>query len=191
MFTEESKLLIAHWDAVEDIKRAEKRLGLELTEFLLSFEDTLKQQDWWTPEWSFHDSKETPGKQAYISHQNWRVPEEHTILIGVKDFESSRIFGTDTAPQMYVWVTGNSAKELGSALVEFLYESDEPFLGELDDKRSSDYVVKKPLCKYLPGDVDGFREEMLTESLLEFFKHYSAYEPKFTKVLQQVVGSKE
>jgi hypothetical protein len=186
MFSEESKLLIAHWDAVEDIKDSEQRLSAELTKFLHSFEDILKQQDWWSPEWSFYPRDSA---QVYVSHENWLIRKDAVIWIGVHNFNATPLFGTDTEPVMYVWVTGASAKELASALVELVGRGGTPPFGELD-KGSNNYVVKKSMPKYLPDEVDGFRA-MMTKSLLEFFEHYAAYEPKFTKVLQQVVDSKE
>jgi hypothetical protein len=80
---------------------------------------------------------------------------------------------------------------LGDALVKLLREDSTHLMGEPNGNRSNRYVVKKPLCKCTPADVDTFRGEAIIESLLEFFKHYAACEPKFTKVLKRVVGTDE
>ncbi len=186
MFSEESKLLIEHWEAVEDIRDAEKRLEAELSKFLHSHEDVFKVQGWWTPEWTFHRED---SQQFYISHENWKVDGRPTIWIGVEGFRAPHVFGTDSPPSMYVWVPGDFSKRLCGGLIELMTSGTVPPLGDLD-QRSNNYVARKALPKCLPDEA-GMLAEMTTNGLLEFFGHYAAYEPQFTEVVRRAMTEDE
>ncbi len=75
-FSEESKLLIEHWDTVEEIFEAEKRLRVELSRFLLSIKAELVKQNWWRAGWKFNQYDDS---QVYISHNNWRAGSDYVV----------------------------------------------------------------------------------------------------------------
>ena len=105
MFTEETKLLIEHWPAVEEIIQAEGQLRTQLTEFLLTLKGDLIKQDWWSDNWNFIKQND---HQVYIAHNNWRRNKsEFVIWIGIEFFRSSELFGKGGFSQLYVWTAVN------------------------------------------------------------------------------------
>ena len=47
MLTTETRLLIEHWPAVEEIIQVEATLRTQLSELLSSLKDDLNKTDWW------------------------------------------------------------------------------------------------------------------------------------------------
>jgi hypothetical protein len=184
MFSKESKLLAKHWGTVEDIKIAENRLNEELSKFLTDVEGDLKKQDWWMDGWSFY--QEDPDC-IDISHDNWKVQDEVIIWIGIDGFKAHRLFGTESSPEMYIWVDSKFAKQLCAPLSEVISLSNVPLDGDLD-QRSNGYIARKSLSTCLAEEVDDF-SKLTLDALLMFFGNCAAYETQFTEVVKKLISS--
>ncbi len=166
LFSEESKLLIENWDAVEGILEAEKQLHVELSSVLRSVEPELVARDWWQAGWAFVLSDE----QAYISKHCWQVEDNYAVWIGIENFSPESIFGMETPPSLYVWVSGKR-NDLAQMLAEKIRKSKSKLLGEIDN-RVSGYVVRLAVKKYLPGDLDHYVQDVKTQ-VIGFLTHYA------------------
>jgi hypothetical protein len=165
--SEESLLLAKNWDTVEEIFEAEQRLRRELATLLHSVEREVSKRDWWQRGWVFVRHHDT---QVYISHSKWQVDDVYTVWIGVEDFTPRSVFGMDSPPTLYVWVT-RKQYELAQALAREIEEIEAEVLGELDH-RISGYVVKHSVSKCLPEEVDEFAART-RHQIAEFFAHYA------------------
>lgn len=180
VLSEESLLLARNWDTVEDILKAEERLGEELSSLLLSIEPELTRYDWWSRDgWTFVQYQ---GSQVYISNQKWRTPSGgFAIWIGVEGFTPRAIFGTESPPRLYVWVAGRQY-DLAQILAEKIEESEGEVLGEIDH-RETGYAVKHAVRKCLPEEVEAF-DKVVRGQIVEFFVQYAKVLWRLDAVIQ-------
>ena len=180
-FSEESILLVKNWDTVQDIFEAEKQLRKELSSLLFSVESELTQNGWWQEGWIFVRYQES---QVYISNQDWRSNDEFAVWIGIEGLVPECIFGMGSPSTLYVWV---SEKPLAQMLVEQLEEGEYEILGVIDH-RSSGYVVRHAVRKYLPGeDIEKFGE-IVRNQILDFFVHYAKIIGRSDKIIKSYLG---
>lgn len=165
--SEESLLLARNWDTFEDILKAEKRLLGELSHLLLSIESNLSQHDWWEDGWHFVPHRED---QVYISRKEWQVDGTFLVWIGVEAFTPERVFGTQSSPQLYVWVARNQYG-LAQILANAIEASKGEKLGEVDHSQTA-YVVKHSVQKCLPEKVEEF-DIIVSRQITDFFAHYA------------------
>lgn len=177
--SEESRLLIEHWNAVQDILGAEKALRTELGRELLSIGRTLQNDRWWDEAWSFARENEA---QVYISRETWKKKDSHVIWIGVEGVTPGNLFGDDSPARCYVWVSGGASNaEVARNLVEGIGKSGD-VLGELDKSGANGYVVRKAVPKCLPEELDRF-DELVLAPILAFFRHYAAMKEIFDEAM--------
>jgi hypothetical protein len=180
--SEESLLLAENWDTVEDILKAKDRLGSELSKLLLSVESELSRHDWWGDGWRFIQYREN---QVYVSREDWRLDGAFLVWIGVEMFGPEGLFGTASSPQLYVWV-GRKQHDLAQTLAEAIEESEGETLGEIDH-RETGYVVKHPVQKCVPGEVEGF-DDVVRGQIAEFFAHYAKVLSRFDGMIQDRIS---
>lgn len=186
LFSAESLLVAKNWEIIEDIIKAKEQLRNDLTKFLLSLEADLSSQDWWATGWEFVHYQDS---QIYISHEKWSSEGDYAyyaVWIGVEGLIPERIFGLEPAPNLYVW-TANKRYNLAQELVNHLVQEGAEIIGELD-KRATGYVVKEPLKKCLPEEVEGYLD-LIRQRIIEFLTYYAQLLPKFDHVIQKHVQS--
>jgi hypothetical protein len=180
--SEESLLLAENWDTVEDILKAKDRLGGELSKLLLSVESELGQHDWWQDGWRFIQYREN---QVYISREDWRLNGTLLVWIGVEMFDPERLFGTASSPQLYVWIA-RKQHDLAQALADAIEGSEGETLGDVDH-RETGYVVKQPVQKCAPEEVEGF-DDLVRQQIAGFFAHYAKVLSRFDGMIQKRIG---
>jgi hypothetical protein len=175
MFTQETKLLIEHWPAVEEIIQAQRELQTQLTRFLLSLEGDLAKEDWWSDNWEFIKQDDDG---VYISHNNWRRNKtEYAIWIGVEGFGASELFGKVGFSQLYVW-SKTYDKPFLTGLRE-LFKAKKP-LGSVEETNSN-YIIKHSLPKILPNQSSEF-ESLVRNPIVKFFSFYAKEEKAISEI---------
>ena len=167
--SEESLLLVRNWDTFEDILKAEKRLRGELSHLLLSVESFVQYRE----------------DQVYISREEWQVDDTFLVWIGVEAFAPERVFGTQSSPQLYVWVARNQC-DLAQTLAEAIEAREGEPLGEVDHRQSG-YVVKHSVQKCLPEKVGEF-DNIVSRQISDFFAHYARVLSRFEGVIRDHVA---
>jgi hypothetical protein len=178
MLSKETRLLAEHWDAVEDVFATEQKLRTELTTFMCSLEQDLKQAPWWSAEWHFTKQHD---EQVFIAHSQWKGKAGFVLWIGVEQFSARALFGKESGTQLYLWVRDNNA--LTAALRNMVEEKKVNFPGELS-KRPQGYIVRRYIPKCMPTDVGRF-EEFVRTPILEFFSACADQEKLLTSVVKQ------
>ncbi|MBI2863376.1 MAG: hypothetical protein HYX94_02285 [Chloroflexi bacterium] len=107
--------------------------------------------------------------QVYIARSEWKRGNDSAIWIGVENFTAEALLGIDSFASLYVWVSGGRP-QLVSALRESL-RAETGVIGTIEIRGGGGYVVRKPLRKCLPAELDCF-EEVVGAPLLEFFSCY-------------------
>jgi len=179
-FSEESNLLIERWRTVEDVLAAAEQLGRELTSLLYSLESQLSGLDWWSEGWTFERYRNV---QVYISNEAWHVGDRYAIWIGIEGVTPGAMFGSGSAPQMYVWVN-NRSPELLSALVDRLQSSDLELPGDIDARMSNFYAARQPAMKYIGGDIGDYTVS-LKQQVIDFFTSYAQWLWGMDSAIQQ------
>lgn len=167
VFSEESRLLIEHWNTVEEIFEAEKRLRMEINSILLSVKPEIAGQEWWQTGWKFVEHGES---QVYISNRNWQVDDDYVVWIGIENFNPEAVFGMEAPSSLYVWVSGKR-NDLAQMLTDKIQQIDAELLGELDNRQSG-YVVRQAVKKYLLGETEHYGDAV-KEQIMNFFVHYA------------------
>ena len=135
---------------------------------LHSIESELAEHEWWQDGWVFVRYSEG---QVYISHRVWQVADQFAVWIGVEGFIPDKIFGLESAPDLYVWVTHHCGGGLAQKLAQELEKLEEEPLGEIDH-RASRYVVRHSVRKCLPEEAEGFGQTVCRQ-IADFFTHYA------------------
>ena len=164
-FSEESKFVMKNYDTIEEIIAARAALDQELTEALNSLEGDLQRSDWWESGWEFRSG---PG-EAWVSRQQWRIPDDHAVAIGIENFTADGLFGRGEAAQLYVWVP-KALPKLNERLLAALAVNEEELPGDLARKING-YVLTATIAKCPPGapDPEDYLEEV-REQTLEFIE---------------------
>lgn len=176
--SEESALLAQNWQTFEDIRRAEQKLRSELSELLRTLEADLSQYGWWGDGWRFVHYR---ADQVYISREAWRTKSGFLLWIGVEAFTPERLFGTESSPQLYVWVTSEGS-DLSQPLAQAIEEYGTDILGEVDHGQSK-YIVKHSVQKCLPEEVAGF-DAVVSQQIVAFFSHYAELLTRLDDLIQ-------
>jgi hypothetical protein len=170
MLTKETRLLINHWNAVEDIIAGERLLREQLTAFLNSLQHDLERIDWWTDMWHF---MRVDAAQVHIAHDKWRVKRDYALWVGVEGFTPPVLFGNETLQSLYLF--SPLEKPTFIAAVRGLYQSRElQARGEIQKGRDT-YIIREFLPKYLPGKAPLF-EKTTRSSILKFLSFYAKQE---------------
>ncbi len=186
MFSEESLLLIENWDTVEDMLAAVEGLRDELFAILESLHADLKGTDWWRDGWTFARTGKT---QVYMSNEAWRCDDEYAVYIGVEGFSPEGVFGSAAPPSLYIWVSGERY-ELVQRLAEAIEGGGREVIGEIDRKPSSGSVVRQPVRKCLPGEVETYAV-IVRKQILSFFEHYALVLDDLDGVIGDCLDSRE
>jgi len=180
MLTTETRLLIEHWPAVEEIIQAEATLKTQLSELLSSLKDDLHKTDWWCEDWSFVRQSEN---QIYTVHNNWRYNKSnYAIWIGVERFDPSVLFGKEVFAQLYVWTPITDKQFIGKARELFRSKK---ILGTVDEKKGS-YIIKHFLPKILPGQ-SAECENIIRERIIQFFSYYAKEEKSISDIVTKQI----
>lgn len=183
MLTPETRLLIEHWPAVEDIIQSEAKLRTQLSELLLSLKDDLNKTDWWSADWNFVPYSDY---QIYIAHNDWRYNEsDYAIWIGIEQFIPSALFGKEAFAQLYVWTKLNDKQFIGKLRQLFRSKKN---LGSVEEKNSS-YIIKHFLPKILPSQSSEC-EKIIRERIIEFISYYAKEEKVITEIVARQIKAK-
>jgi hypothetical protein len=180
MLTPETRLLIEHWPAVEEIVQSEANLRTQLSELLLSLKDDLNKTDWWSEDWSFVRQSDD---QVYIAHNNWRYNNSNfAVWIGIERFVPSVLFGKEACAQLYVWTTISDKQFI--AKLRQLFRS-KKILGSVEEKNSS-YIIEHFLPKTLPSQ-SGECEKFIRERIIEFLSYYANEEKAISEIVTRQI----
>jgi len=176
MLTQETRLLIEHWPAVEEIIQSESNLRTQLSDFLGSLKNDLNKTDWWSDGWNFVRQSDD---QVYIAHDRWRkTKEEFAVWIGVERFGPPVLFGKEVFAQLYVWTTVPDKQFITKARQVF---KSKKTLGTVEEKNSS-YIIKDFLPKILPTQSNEF-EKIIRDKVIGFFSFYAKEENAITELV--------
>lgn len=178
-FSKSARLLVQNWDLLDEIRRAEIELAQALTDGLHSLEGKLAGLPWWTADWSFEAYKTT---QVFIWHKSWRKGEESAVWLGIERLSPDTLFGPASYPEMYLWVNGKR-RELVSSLTAMVEDFDGA-AGEVDTNGNNFYIVKNPVRKCLPEELDNFDEVVLTP-IIDFFTFYAGHAEAIGRIVQE------
>jgi len=180
MLTTETRLLIEHWPAVEEIIQTVDTLKTQLSELLSSLKDDLNKTDWWSEDWSFVRHTD---EQVYIAHNTWRYNKsDYAVWIGIEQFVPSVLFGKAVFPQLYVWSSISDKQFIGKAREIFRSKK---ILGTVDEKKGS-YIIKHFLPKILPGQSSEC-ENIIRERIIQFFSYYSKEEKSISEIVTKQI----
>jgi hypothetical protein len=183
MLTPESRLLIEHWPAVEEIIQSEANLRTQLSELLLSVKDDLNKTDWWAEDWNFVRQSDD---QVYIAHNRWRYDtSSYAIWIGIERFAPSILFGKEPFAQLYVWTTLSDKQFIGKLRQLFRPKK---LLGSVEEKNSS-YIIKHFLPKILPSQSTEC-ENIIRERIIEFLSYYANEEKAITEIVARQIKAR-
>lgn len=165
LFCDKSIQLIQHWGAINEILGCVEKLDQELLKFLSSLESDLRHQNWWQDDWEFIRSMKS---QPFISKSTWKSNKERMVQIGVEGFTSKKIFDGEPGAQLYVWTP---RKKLAKNLIDKLARENDVRFGRIDTGDNS-YVVRQPITKCLPADIDRF-DATYRKQIIDFMAHYA------------------
>lgn len=165
--SETSLLLLKRWEAVRDLLQAEQQLRSEFADILERLPNEVRglpgiERGAWEFIWQ-------SDYQVYFSKKKWEIDGEFPVWIGVEGFSAEAVFGDSSPPIMYVWVSRRRL-DLAKALSEAIEESGCKIVGQVD-RKTSGYVIKKPVRKYFPNEVDSFERDV-TEEIVGFVSHW-------------------
>jgi len=180
IFSDESILLIKNWEAVRDIVTANKRLCNELSKFLYSIEEDLKNTDWWQ-DWRVFTKHSV--SEASISKRDWLVEGDPIVTIGVESFLPESFFGFESQATLYIYVAGKR-HDLARKLAEKIAEREDDVIGEIERRASTGYVVRHSVTQCLPEEIDGF-EDMARSQIIDFFTHYARVLDRYNEAIKE------
>lgn len=167
-FSEESRLLIAKWEAVTDILEATRRLEVELIGIVRAVEPQLVCKDWWRNGWSmiYQD------QGATLSNARWRRSGTDLISVRLFQFTPKSVFGMEPPPYLCLGVGGKLTGLLPKLIEDVRNRgAEDGTLGELVEKNTNNYVALQPVPKCLPEQLDEYTVEV-GEQVLAFFDYY-------------------
>jgi len=178
-FSEESRLLIAKWEAVTDILEATRRLEVELIGIVRAVEPKLAQSDWWRNGWSMIYQEQG----ATLSNARWRRSGTDLISVRLFQFTPKSVFGMEPPPYLCLGVGGKLTGMLPKLIEEVKTRgAEEGILGELVEKNTNNYVVQQVVAKCLPEQLDEYTVEV-GEQMLAFFDHYGRLVDEWTPMI--------
>jgi hypothetical protein len=181
-FCNESKLLIENWKTFKAIGQAEAELRREFTAYLYSMEKELAKCDWWDESWQFVRHTDN---QIYISRRDWLKDDNHSIWIGVESFVPNSFFGSESASTLYVWAYRDWPGLAGTLASEL--ENNPNIIGSIDT-RTKCYVVKQPMRKCLPEELDLFCD-IIGKQIIDFFSFYAGQAELFDRAIAKYFES--
>lgn len=186
-FSEESRLLIAKWEAVTDILEATRRLGVELIGVVRGLEPQLARSDWWRNDWGM--SYQPQG--ATLTKTRWRESGGDLISVRLFGFAPDAVFGMATPPYLSVGVAGKLTGLLPRLIQEVRDRgAEDGILGELVEKNTNNYVVQQVVQKCLPEQLDDYTREV-SDQMLAFFAHYGALLDEWTPMIDGYLRGEE
>ena len=186
IFSEQSKLLIAHWEGFQDVKRAEERLAVEMSKYLIRLFDDFRKSERWSSSWHV---KYVDEKQLCLWRDNWVENGESLVWIGIEQFKIETVFGEDGTAQLYVWVSDKQAVDLIQELRKTLNNGDNT--GEIQGKYTAgQYIIKRTLPKCLPNEIDEF-ESRIGGAIRLFIEKYISEEKIITEAIESYRKTKK
>ena len=181
ILSDESRLLIDKWETVEGVLRAKQQLEKELAALLFSVEDQLRAKTWWDDGWRFVKHSNS---QVHITRREWIEGDEHIIMIGIESFSAEHLFGSESPPTPYVWVSGKRRVLVEGLCTVLRDRGDLP--GEVE-RPTSGYVVRDTLRTCLPDELDTFLPEAVAQ-IVTFIESYAQLHALFTEQLNKYRG---
>ena len=178
-FSEESKLLIEHWDSFQDAMRAyEKLQDEELPAILQSIMAEIEEAAW-SEGWKL---VERHPRRFYLFNPDWVVRDDKVLRISLRDFRPRKLFGVDEPPELQVRVSLDYP-ELTERLLDELEERDK-LLGTPIRSQSQRTAITEAVQKCPPGSSDGYAEAVKKQAL-RFFEHYATVLLELDDIIQE------
>jgi hypothetical protein len=182
-FSEESKLLIEHWDTFQDAMRAYERLrDKELFELVEDIAARVEDASW-SEGWQLRDDHRA--RLRYFN-PDWQIEESTVINVGTRRFEPDALFGSDDPPDLRVRVFIDY-RELAERLLEEIESRDLLKYGEVQRNRAKVDIICEPLQKCPPESPEGYAEAV-EEQVLRFLGHYMTALMDLDPVIQKELG---
>jgi hypothetical protein len=161
--------------------KAVEKLRSELNKLLRSLGADLVKQDWWNDGW---EAVENNVSEGYIANERWDLGSDYSdyaVWIGVEGFSPERIFGQESPPILYVWIS-NRRNDLAQRLAKELEQGDWEILGDTDT-RATGYVVRDSVKKCLPEEIETYGETVRPQ-IIEFLSHYAEIMMQLDPIIQ-------
>ncbi|MGM0494496.1 MAG: hypothetical protein ACQER1_16310 [Armatimonadota bacterium] len=166
-FSEESELLIEHWDTFQDAKRVYERLEEDELPKLLDWIASSVEDEPWSDGWH---RRETRRNSLVYSNPNWIGKDDRTVGVGAYSISLDTLFSPDDPLFLHVWVW-KFYPELIDRLLTEIEERGLLTVGEADHRGNNVTVVKMPLPTSPPVAPEDLPEK-LRQQALRFFEHY-------------------
>ncbi|MFP3904930.1 MAG: hypothetical protein ACLFWB_11865 [Armatimonadota bacterium] len=185
-FSEESKLLIEHWETYEEIVEVADQLeDEELPAIREEIMEEILAADW-ADEWEMRDNN----PRKFTMHRPaWMHQEHRVIYIGFSRFRPRRVFGSSGLPKLWVRLSSDYIDELIVPILDSLRERD-AILGEINDSSRSRDIITKRVQKCPPEAVDHYAENVKRE-VMDFFEHYCTVLGELNELIQTKLGEME
>ncbi len=184
-WSEDMDIIIANWDACEEVHNAYHKLEQYVVRIMLSLKEQLERTSWWGPEWRF---EQWSNEQVYIWNTQWCDSSENRLLnIGVQNFTAAALFGNDDPASFYVWV------EKGKHVVELMNKLTPSVYRESDMLHSyTDNSLTRNIEKCYPEKNERYDEllEKRIREIVSFFGEYASdNHQQISKAVKEVLGN--
>ncbi|MFO7945874.1 MAG: hypothetical protein R6V19_03540 [Armatimonadota bacterium] len=185
-FSEESKLLIEHWETYQEIVEVADQLeDEELPAIREEIMADIEEAEW-SNGWAMRDNNQ---RKFTMHRPDWMHEEHKVIYIGFSRFRPRRVFGSSGSPTLWVRVSSDYADLLTLPILDSLRKRD-AILGEINDSSRSRDIITKPVQKCPPEAVDHYAENVKRE-VMDFFEHYCTVLSELDELIQTKLGELE
>ena len=178
--SEVSLYLLKRRETVQELLAAERQLHEQFTDILENMIASLRNRP--TFEGGTWEAVWHSDEQIYVAKKTWGSKEGYPVWIGVEGFTPDALFGSAPPATLYVWV---AKKRLGlvRTLTNLIEESQCRMIGEFD-RRSTGYVIRQAVPKYLPDEAGDF-EAPAGKLMADFIGHWAEVIGQYDDVIRE------
>jgi hypothetical protein len=182
-FSDESRLLVEHWEAYKDVIEAyealeERELPAILDEVIEEIEEAS-----WLGDWHI---KRVNSEKFYLMRNEWIVEGDEVLKIGVAKFDPDHVFDTERShPELRVRMS-NSYPDLPDRLLAELEERN-AIIGVVDTRSRVRDWISDSVQKCPPDSLDGYAEAAKTQ-MIEFLRHYAEVLPELDPIIREEIA---
>lgn len=181
-FSEESKLLIEHWDTFTDAMRAYERLeGEEIAELVDSIVASIEAQAW-SDRW---EAKKVRRTKLNFLNYDWFVEDKRAVNVGIERLRPGKLFGSDDPPNLCVRIWRDCPDLVDRVLDEL--EGRGLLVGQPNRNANTDDAITQAIQKCPPGSPEGY-QEAVHDQAMAFFEHYLPTLMDLDDVIQEELG---
>ncbi|MGM0494495.1 MAG: hypothetical protein ACQER1_16305 [Armatimonadota bacterium] len=182
-FSEESELLIQHWDTFQDVMRAYERLEEEEIPELVQWISRSIEDEPWSDGWELRG--DNPLRVRYYN-PNWMVDDSTVLNVGTGKLRPNALFGSDDPPELRVLVWAKYG-EFAAQLLEEIERRRLLKIGEPEHNQVKVNIIYSPIQKCPPRSPEGYAEAVHGQALA-FFEHYLPALMSLDDVIQEELG---